>query len=110
VDNVTNHLTNVNLICVHGNLVVIKALLQKFIISSDEETAQQHSHQIATTFPHLPGIPHSTMNGHHFPLPMPVSFPSLAPPPYVQEANGLPSYSGVVIEDKDGHNPRPFES
>ncbi|KAI6227422.1 hypothetical protein M3Y99_01251800 [Aphelenchoides fujianensis] len=123
VNGITPLLTNVNMICVHGNLVVVKALLQKFVICSDDggyrtnpapalppsphvPQPQQHAAQPPLGFHHPPqSFPQqqqavydsSPMSPNNF---LPHMMPAV-PPPY---SHHLPIYSGVIIEDKDGHN------
>lgn len=88
IENITCSLENVNLICLHGNLAVIKTVLLKFIISSDEETAQQYA-----------------QNPISLPLPSITQQPSpLDPPPTYNQVASMPVYSGVIVEDKTGHN------
>ncbi|KAI6206647.1 hypothetical protein M3Y94_00936400 [Aphelenchoides besseyi] len=77
ISGITSELQNVNLICVHGNVVMVKTQLQKFVISADDGGIR--SQFAPQTQLQLPAVP----------------------PPY---NNQLPIYSGVIIEDKDGHN------
>jgi hypothetical protein len=98
INNITEHLDKVNLVCIHGNLVVLKAVLQKFIISSDEETARQYA-QAQQTLPPTPTIQQPNRNQFS-----PETSTSFSPPPSYQEVSAIPVYSGVIIEDKDGHN------
>ncbi|KAI6175273.1 hypothetical protein M3Y97_00670300 [Aphelenchoides bicaudatus] len=105
VDNVTDYLDNVNLICIHGNVVVIKAILIKFLISSDEETAHQYS-QTPTqrNLPPPPLIhPSSPFSNQQPQYPM-TSTANEPPPSYQQsQVSSMPVYSGVIVEDKEGH-------
>jgi len=104
IDNVTKHMDSVNLICIHGNIVVIKAILQKFVISSDEETAQQYAQ--TSSYQNLPSTPivHPGQFDQRL-LPAAGSQIHFEPPPsYQQVASMRFVYSGVIVEDKDGHN------
>ncbi|KAI6216164.1 hypothetical protein M3Y99_01837400 [Aphelenchoides fujianensis] len=54
VNGITPLLTNVNMICVHGNLVVVKALLQKFVICSDDGGYRTNPPAALPPSPHVP--------------------------------------------------------